>query len=323
MVKNLVLFLVLLNGAFSAAQTSEAECQSVDYRSEFPMKIRDQKSLAWCFAHAAADNLQFIEKAPVQISAADIAINYGNSGLSKVMGFFQPKIGGDQERPNEFGLAKFASQATLKEGGYCPEEYFPSDYWQKIESNGVAISTEISSAINEIYNLADLVRSGKVKSITDLSFHYAFKKIDKNLFYTILTKVKKDKVMDYLRHYACESVRIPFQNKIDVRMHLNSRNMPKLMNESLNNGNSFSIDLNFAAFENIENAKSTLTNLHTVVVYGRKYDSKMKQCVYLIKNSFSENCSSWYDARLNCNKGYLWFPESTLQQNMTSAVFYQ
>jgi hypothetical protein len=137
-----------------------------------------------------------------------------------------------------------------------------------------------------------------------------------------MTKIKKDKVLNYLRHYACESARISFKNKIDVDMHLNSRNMPKLMNDSLNKGDSFSIDLYFEAFKNIDNTKGRLTNLHTVTVYGRKFDSKAKQCLYMIKNSFSESCNG-YDRRLNCENGYLWFPESTLQENMTSAVFYQ
>ncbi len=313
----LMLFSASLS-AFAYSGNAEAEdCSSVDFRNQFPIKMRDQKSLAWCFAHASADNLQFVEKTPVQISAADIAINYSKSASSKIINMFQNL----EDRPNEFGLAKFASQMILKQG-YCPEAYFPSDDWQRVGESEQVTSVEILLAIKEIYNLADLIQSHQISSSTQLPYFYQFKNIDREIFYNILSQNNKNKILDRIRTAACDSVRVPFKKDIDVNMKINIGGMIKAMNKSLSAGKSFSVDVYSQIFNNIDNTKNSLTNLHTVMIYGRKYDVVRGQCLYLVKNSYSESCHG-YDSRLNCDKGYLWFPGSVLQKNMTSAVFFK
>lgn len=308
----------------SSANDESEDCTSVDFRNEFPLKMRDQKSLAWCFAHASADNLQFAEQAPVQISAADIAINYGKSNSSKIINLFQRwtnKGASSEERPNEYGMAKFASQMIIEQG-YCPESYFPSEDWQRVSSNGQTRSVEIVSAAQEIYALAADVKNRKFSSPSQLPFFYEFKNINVVTFFNILAKYDKSKILDQIRMAACDSVRVPFRKNIDVDMKLNTTGMIKAMNKSLSSGRTFSLDLYNQIFSNIDNSKNGLTNLHTVMVYGRKYDAARRQCLYMVKNSYSESCSG-YDPRLRCDKGYLWFPGSVLQKNMTSAVFFK
>lgn len=326
LIKSSVVFMLLFSATAQAnGANNEAEgCTSVDFRQEFPIKMRDQKSLAWCFAHASADNLQFAEGAPVQISAADIAINYGKSSSSKIINLFQrwtSKSSSSGDRPNEYGLAKFASQMIIKQG-YCPESYFPSEDWQKVSANGQIQSVEISRATQEIYALANDVKNRKINGPNQLPYFYQFKNINAEIFYNILAKNDKSQVLDHIRMAACDSVRVPFRKDIDVDMKLNFGGMLKAMNQSLSSGQTFSVDLYSQIFSNIDNNKNNLTNLHTVMVYGRKYDAARKQCLYMVKNSYSESCSG-FDPRLNCDKGYLWFPGSVLQKNMTSAVFFQ
>jgi hypothetical protein len=307
------------------SSNDEAEgCTSVDFRNEFPIKIRNQKSLAWCFAHASADNLQFAEKTNVQISAADIAINYGKSSSSKIINLFQrwtSKGSGGEERPNEYGLAKFASQMIIEQG-YCPESYFPSEDWQRVMANGQVKAVEIALATKDIYALAADIKNRKISSPSQLPYYYQFKNIDAVTFFNILAKYDKNKILDQIRMAACDSVRVPFRKDIDVDMKLNVSGMLKAMNQSLSAGKTFSLDLYNQIFSNIDNNKNGLTNLHTVIVYGRKYDAARRQCLYLVKNSYSESCSG-YDPRLHCDKGYLWFPGAILQKNMTSAVFFK
>ena len=299
------------------------DCTSVDFRNQFPIVMRDQKSLAWCFAHASADNLQFAEKTNIQISAADIAINYGNSNTSKIMNLFQRwtnKNAIREDRPNEYGLAKIASQMIIDQG-FCPESYFPSDDWQKI-TNGQVQPVQIVRAAQDIYALADDIKNNKIGGPNQLPYYYQFKKINAEIFYNILARNDKSKVLDKMRRAACDSVRIPFRKNIDVDMKFNVSGMVNAMNTSLSAGRAFSVDVYNQIFSNIDNNKNGLTNLHTVMVYGRKYDSVRKQCLYMIKNSYSESCSG-YDPRLRCDQGYLWFPGSALLKNMTSAVFYK
>lgn len=309
----------------SSAKDEAEGCTSIDFRNEFPIKMRDQKSLAWCFAHASADNLQFAEKTNIQISAADIAINYGKSTSSKIINLFQRwtnKGSSSEERPNEYGLAKFASQMIIEQG-YCPETYFPSENWQRVSANGQTRSIEIASATKEIYTLAADVKNRKINAPNQLPYYYQFKNINAEIFYNILAKNEKNKILDQIRMAACDSVRVPFRKDIEVDMKMNISGMIKAMNRSLSSGQTFSLDLYTQIFSNIDdNDKNGLTNLHTVMVYGRKYDAARKQCLYMVKNSYSESCSG-FDPRLRCDKGYLWFPGSVLQKNMTSAVFFK
>jgi hypothetical protein len=325
---SLVLMLTFVSiTAFAKMGSSGADeaqdCASVDFRNQFPIVMRDQKSLAWCFAHASADNLQFAEKTNIQISAADIAINYGKSNTSKIINLFQRwtnKSSTAEDRPNEYGLAKIASQMIIDQG-FCPESYFPSDDWQKV-TNGKAQPVQIARATQDIYALATDIKNNKIGGPNQLPYYYQFKKINAEIFYNILAKNEKNKILDQMRMAACDSVRIPFIKNIDVDMKLNVSGMIKAMNKSLSAGQPFSVDVYNQIFSNIDNNKNGLTNLHTVMVYGRKYDVVRKQCLYMIKNSYSESCSG-YDPRLHCDKGYLWFPGSVLQKNMTSAVFYK
>ncbi len=329
--KSSVFLALTLGSLLSFANTGrgssndEAEgCTSVDFRNEFPIKMRDQKSLAWCFAHASADNLQFAEKTNVQISAADIAINYGKSSSSKIINLFQrwtSQGSSEEERPNEYGLAKFASQMIIEQG-YCPESYFPSEDWQRVMANGQVKAVEIASATKDIYVLAADIKNRKISSPSQLPYYYQFKNVDAITFFNILAKYDKEKILDQIRTAACDSVRVPFRKNIDVDMKLNISGMIKSMNQSLSAGRAFSLDLYSQIFSNIDDNKNNLANLHTVIVYGRKYDAARRQCLYLVKNTYSESCSG-YDPRLRCERGYLWFPGAVLQKNMTSAVFFK
>ena len=322
MIKLVKTLLALTLTLFSLSTFANEDCTSVDFRTQFPLQIRNQKSLAWCFAHSSADNLQFAEKTPIQISAADIAINYGKSSSSKIINLFQRWTNQSGEnRPNEYGLAKFASQMIIDQG-YCPESSFPSEDWTRITSDGKTSEVEIAKATKEIYALATAIENHKVQGPEQLPFFYQFKNIDSRLFYDILAKNEKNRILDEIRKAACDPDRIPFKNNIDVTMKITLNGMLTKMNKSLSAGRSFSVDLYSQIFTNIDNNKNELTNLHTVMVYGRKYDVIRKQCLYLVRNSYSEDCTG-YDPRLRCNKGYLWFPGSVLRKNMTSANFYK
>ncbi|MBC7755003.1 MAG: hypothetical protein H7Z71_12245 [Moraxellaceae bacterium] len=307
----------------SLSSFANEDCSSVDFRTNFPLQIRNQKSLAWCFAHSSADNLQFAEKTPIQISAADIAINYGKSSSSKIINLFQRwtnQNSNGEDRPSEYGLAKFASQMIIDQG-YCPESSFPSEDWIRVTPDGETSSVEIAVAAKEIYAIAAAIKNHRIDGLQQLPYFYQFKNINAELFYNLLAKTEKNKILDEIRKTACDPDRVPFKSKIGVSMKITLNGMLTKMNKSLTDGHALSVDVYSQIFSNIDNNKNKLTNLHTVMVYGRKYDVIRKQCLYLVKNSYSDDCTG-YDPRLHCDKGYLWFPGSVLKKNMTSANFY-
>ena len=105
-------------------------------------------------------------------------------------------------------------------------------------------------------------------------------------------------------------------------MQFRSKRIFQKMNQSFDRQNPVSIDFYSKILKGIDAPVNVLGSLHTVLLYGRKYDETQNQCHYLIKNSYGEGCNG-YDARLQCEKGYIWIPESTLFRSMTSQVIFK
>ena len=298
--------------------TSEAQCTPVDFRDSFPLKMRNQKKIDWCFAYATADYLQYLEQTPIQISAADIAINYSKSSWSRFLHFFKRILSAKARgRPAETGIAKYAAQMILPQG-YCPEEALPSDDWTRVSQNGKRESLEILEAAKDIFQLQKQIRSGAIQSPESLPYFYEFKHIDANSFFSILKRTNKRTVLEGIRTSACtKAERVPFQRKIEVTMGLRTHRIFKSINSSLNEKLPVTFDFFSGVLKNIDAPTDITRHFHTVLLYGRTWDSERNVCRFLIKNSYGSDCSS-YDPRLNCDLGYLWIPEDVLYRTMTS-----
>lgn len=298
-------------------------CSTIDYRQKYNLKMRNQKDIAWCFAHSSADNLQMSEGIESQISAADIAINYQKSSMARFSNFIFNLFSKEKNSPPEYGWAKIASKMTL-ETGYCLEENLPSEDWIKVtELNEQKI--QVYDAIKDIYTLHEEIKNSKMNysNATSLPFYYKFKRIDKEHFFEIVKNSKsKSDILENLRRAACDGQRVSFSKKIKPRMIFNIIGMMNSLDRALNLGKPVSIDFSYALLENVDNTGIVFSDLHTTPVFGRKYDYKSKQCMYLIKDSYSEKCSDSYDSRLQCENGYVWLPRKNLRQSATSIVIY-
>ncbi len=318
----LLFILFLFFKSLSFAETSKTDCSSIDLRSNFFLVMRNQKSLAWCFAHSAADNLQYTDRSQQQISAADIAINYSKSSYSKLVNLMQQdQSDGDGNSPRQFGLTRDAAQMIINEGGYCPESYFPSEDWIKINNDNTAETVELRLAVDQIYQLQNKIHSDVYTQENQLPFYYKFKHISKETFFKLLRNNKKENLLEVFRKTACDASRIPFKNKMKIVMKTKMFDLFSRLNDFLSRNKSVSVDVYSQIFRNIDDNSGSIKNLHSVLLYGRQFNTLTNQCEYLIKNSYSESCSR-YDSRLRCDRGYLWFPEKVLKKNMTSAVYF-
>jgi hypothetical protein len=309
-------------GLFNYVPTSASACSEVDFRKTFPLIIRNQKSVSWCFAHSTADLLQYLEQTPIQISAADIAINYSKSDWSRFLHFFKRMLNAsDRARPAETGLAKFAAQMIIPQG-YCPESVFPSEDWQRINADGTQVSEEIIDATSTIFELQKSVQNGEIATANDLPYYYSFKHIDRDTFFELLLNTQKLKVLEAFRNAACNGERIAFTHHADIYMNLRSSSIFQNINASFDASMPMTIDFFATILKDIDAPTDVTKHFHTVLLYGRHYDSIRGECRYLLKDSYGPDCSR-YDPKLQCELGYLWIPESTLFRTMTSTVIYQ
>jgi hypothetical protein len=301
--------------------TPENECTTVDFRETLNLKMRNQNNVSWCFAHAASDYLQYAFNLEEQISAADVAINYSQTSASRLIHFFKGIIAPNSRAlPAQTGFIKLAVKKIIPQG-YCPESALPSDEWNRVESNNsVESKVEIKQSILDTFALQKKVKSGEINSASDLPWYFKFKNIDRDGFYDLLKHSKKTRLMLNLRAAACKNERKPFgSQKVGSDFQIRGKYVFKNMNATFNRKMPVTIDFFSDIFRNFDHPKNNLNDLHTVLVYGRKFDSVTGQCNYMLKDSYGEQCKK-YDPKIPCEGGYVWLPENKLFKAMTSQL---
>jgi hypothetical protein len=313
-----VLFLSNINNAFSFYLTGQEGCTSVDLRTHFPLKMRNQGDISWCYAHAAADYLQFYNKIPVQISAADIAVNYNKRRWPRLLKWLRGGV------VPETGFIRSAI-FDISSIGYCSEDYFPSETWTKRimtgDHAGETVQVPLEKAVQEIFNLVHHVEAGFYLIPSDLPFVYEFKGLSHQAFYDAVFTNPTGSVLDELRSAACDSHRLPFPKDITgMVMNFKGKNAFSQINDVLNQHSAVTVDFFYGFLENIDQYKTTIGELHTTLLMGRRFNSNSNECQYLIKNSYGTDCTS-YDHRHQCEDGYVWVSEASLYRAMTSFVY--
>ena len=280
--------------------------------------MRNQEDVSWCYAHAAADYLQFYNQVPEQISAADIAIYYNRKTLPRILRWLRGSV------LSQTGLIRTALFDT-SEIGYCPEEYFPSDLWTKRTMSGKDVgrveSVSIGKALLEIATLSDQAQSGFYLRSSDLPFVYEFKGMSYQQFSEVILQNDSGSVFNSLRSIACDSHRKPFPKPIsNVEMNFKGAATFTNIDQHLSQHLPVSVDFFYGFLDNRDEYVRSIGELHTALLMGRRLNSENNECQYLIKNSYGPDCSE-YDHRHQCEAGYIWVSEQSLAHAMTSYVY--
>ena len=291
----------------------------MDLRAVLPMKVRDQGDINWCYAHTAADYLQFYEGIQEPISAADIAIHYNLHFWPKIFRFFT----GDPVP--ETGFLRAAIWDAMGDG-YCPESRFPSDAWKKVypSSSGRAAEWKrLNASIADLFLLQDRIERGFYRSASELPFAYEFNGVSPDRFFAILRDVKQQGILNALRMEVCAGNRRPYPKDISaITMRLRSASASDRIHEALGAGMPLSVDYFYGVLEHADSYSHAISELHTSLLMGQRFDPGSGECQFLVKNSFGTSCSG-YDPRWECQAGYLWVGESALHRAMISEVTIQ
>ncbi len=323
--KNLILTTLLLvtasTNTFAAKfdHTPEAACSPLDFRTEFPMPIRDQGGVSWCYGNAAADYLQYTYRLPQQISAADIAISYSTTFASGAITFFK-RIFSNESRmePPQTGFIDLAVK-HMQSRGYCPESVLPSTEWPRSSKDGQT-KVRLLQAIMDLYSLQAEVQAGVIGSASELPWFYNLKNMNQDLFFTLLRDNTQNKLLPAIDSVVCQNDRHDYPAyPIKRRFSIRSKHIFQNINNSFNNDMPSTIDFFSDVYDNYDHPKKRLADLHTVLLYGRKFDPVAKECTYILRDSHGTNCSQ-YDPKIPCDGGFLTFPESKLYDVMTSSL---
>lgn len=289
--------------------TPEQDCTALDIRNETLGKVRNQGAISWCFAFTASDMLSYtFEKE--RISAADVALNYNESLIGRIMSTVMPN-----GNPHETGFNKIALTKAMKDG-YCPESVFPSEKWIRV-SNGKEEEVLMTDAMKEIEVLHKI---RKELSEKNLPYYFKFKNITAKNFVSFLQTKHLRNFYQSLRYEACKDDRHEFDARWKTKMVLRNSNVFSRINEQLELGRIVGLDYDSRILANRENRGVKLSELHTSSIVGRRWNEARKSCEYLIRDSHGAQCSR-YDQSYECSEGQLWLGESEIYGNMTSIVY--
>jgi hypothetical protein len=294
--------------------TQAEQCSTIDLRTEFLFKMRNQGDVSWCYANAASDYLQYHFKIAEPISAADIAIRYNLRPWPRLLRWLS---GG---KFAETGFIRSALWDAV-DSGYCPEEVFPSEHWIKRDAKGVAQEVQLKEAIEDLFSLQEQIQDGFYLNASELPYTYEFKTVSKEVLYDLLANASAKSLLNELRLTACEKNRKPYPDSIGaIGMRLKGRNTFNRINGLLNIKMPVTVDFFYGFLNNVSSYKRNLSELHTTLLVGRRFQPQSGECQYLIKNSYGPDCSE-YDPSHTCEGGYIWVNENALYRAMTSYVY--
>jgi hypothetical protein len=304
------IFLFLLPAMVHAYNpTSKRDCSPLDLRDETLGAVKNQGNISWCYAFTASDMLAHTFSTE-RISAADIALNYNESLIGRIM-----DAATSQGRPHETGFNKVALSKAMKDG-LCPEEVFPSERWTKVV-NGKEHKIPMKDALVEIDALHK--RRHELTS-ANLPYWFKFKHIDKEVFLSLLQTKRLRNVLRNLRLEACQSDRRPYNARWKIKMVFKNRNVFWRVSEQLELGRMVGLDYDARILVNRDHRGVKLSELHTSGIVGRRWNEERNSCEYLIRDSKGVQCTR-YDASYDCHDGQVWLGEAEIYGSMTSVVY--
>jgi hypothetical protein len=279
------------NSLSASIMTQQLECKNYDFRAELP-PVRDQDTIGWCYAYAAADLLS--QNSHKNISAIGLAAQYN---IYKKADFNAP--GGH-------------IQGALKEAKFaCVEEDLPS-YVQNVQQIG-----KVMTALQDFSDFTFLEnKPTEAKCVGQLLSPYLpnlmLSEIEK-----ILVETNRNEIIETLLKKDCKE-KIFFTESMNLSHHDSwSENYSKIqtIQEGLQSGKIIGIEVYLSGF--LRDPNEITHNKHAMSVVGQKRNAN-GQCVYIVRNSWGKLCAPFNLTKLECDptSGYLEIPVGSLLESI-------
>lgn len=328
---------VLRQRGASRSQARRRTCQNKDNRRP-PLvtldkrgniarnNMRDQDSIGWCYAFAAADLIS--HEIGKNVSAIDIANAYNEGSWSDFWNSNESDMTG--------GFTASAANEAL-ERGLCFESQVPSDDY--------VFSTDSRSLLDEltaVESLWDTYReatsrpwrnsrrrlSGPALSQAEQQFQRDLScgQIQSDwdqLFPTLAVgdvvdilgqSSNKNSFIDNMIERSCSPrftppTRLTYE---DDSTFTTTNTLMSRMDQKLNSGSILGISYHAST---IKDRYDSSTGNHASLVVARRFNEDTGSCEYLIRNSWGNGCYS-YDDELDCEQGNIWLPEEYMRQTL-------
>ncbi|WP_127717391.1 hypothetical protein [Halobacteriovorax sp. HLS] len=316
-------------------------CTNIDNRKEPLIKIvngkkvdipRNQDSIGWCYAFAAADLMS--HKLGKKISATDVANAYNDGSLSE---FF-----GSKESDMEGGFTASAANSALSRG-LCLEKSLPSDDYQYSTNFNLLSAYESVERLYETYKnrttkrtsrgIRSLYGSDLTQAQNQFKGDLACNKISheagaifpnvsvQDIYKIVKSSRSSNDFIDKLVKKSCEprvkpAVKLSFE--ADGEFTFNST-MIKTIDKKLEDGDILGLHYKAGTLRNLLDTPSN--SRHASVIVARRFNEASGSCDYLIRNSWGNTRGSNYDERTDSNNGNHWMPEEYLIKTMHGITY--
>jgi C1A family cysteine protease len=324
---------------------ARSECGTVDRRAEIP-PVRDQGSIGWCYAFAAADLIS--HRSGQNVSAIDLALNYNlNRNVSNVFrGYIETarNLQVDlQNRSVNFdreildGFMSLNEEVTEREGGwseiainvlsnegYCLESTLPSDSHETAQIGGFLgalgdleqgrtssknAPTNAPTNASADYLVGDFCqRYGGI--LGELNVNIGMSELVSAIGNRTVVELFYERSMD-----ACRENRIQVDARaVQVRSHeAGEGGLVGLIDQQLNSGGIAGLNYHV----DLIGATAGEFSLHASSVVGRRWSDESRSCQYLIRNSWGESCFLYGEMNGRCENGHIWVNASELEDRST------
>jgi hypothetical protein len=304
--------------------TPQDQCTYIDLRNDSLSNVRNQKKISWCYAFSGADLLNFYLNGSSKFSAADIAITYNQTKAGKFIRWVDLNIISRnnphvRQSAHQTGFTKIALKSALRKG-VCPEEFFPSESWQKVIKTPQG---EVIEEINLDQAMLDIARLHSTKetlTLNNLPYYFKFKTIDQKQFLNVVKAKTLGELYSKLANQACANNRQSIEIPEKIKMTLRHPRIFRNISENLEKSNVVALDYDSRVLKDKNSKGVKISELHTSLIVGKRWNQSSKSCEFLIRNSWGEDCSH-YDSRYQCEEGHIWVQERALYGSLTSIVF--
>ncbi|MCP4915232.1 MAG: hypothetical protein GY909_19080 [Oligoflexia bacterium] len=294
--------------------------------------MRNQDSIGWCYAYAAADLIS--HKTGQSVSAVDVANAYNEGSWDDFWG--------SDESDMEGGFTASAANAAIKRG-LCLESQLPSQDYLFSEA-----SQNLMSELKAIEGLYDTyyertTRPGRIygrNRLTGSAFdtaHNTFKtqlcngtipsdweeifaNLNVNEFMTVMRGASS--ANDFIDKLIAESCKPRVKPTISLSyesddMFTSTNSMMNTINNKLNSGDV--LGLSYWATV-LSDKHDTSSGGHASLIVARKFNATTGSCDYMVRNSWGSTCSN-YDDAYDCEDGNIWIPEEYLRRAMKGVTY--
>lgn len=328
---------------FEARMTqTKTNCTNKDQRKKLNIPIRDQSSIGWCYAYAAADLVSF--KSGKNISALDLAVTFNRmenyeavrNTVSRSINF--ALLPGDRKNNIDWALKnlrntfKNVESNSVRDGGqvdeaikraqmngFCLESDQPSD---AIENGSLGDALNVINTLIDDSNAFRSVTVGnrEMSDIAAVSICENYGSLIGEMFpNTTVSDISDIFIAQFSEGALVQLRNLRCQNRVQIDGEIKEITGNKMdeIDQVLSSDNIVSVDYYIKALDLIGNDRQN-SGLHASTIVGRKWNEQTNKCEYLIRNSWGESCA-YYKNPEKCEDGYIWVDRDKIMANLHSA----